>query len=190
MYYSSKQLKLNKLYYQVKCLFVCVLLILLSNVAHAASQGKLGIQSTASVEISVTVNQSLSAVSPNELLLNNSSQASLNSHKPFCIAHHGLHKNASVPYELIVNSLTTSYKNQHDIPYNIYLEDKNTNKSKQLLTNGTAIAKQSNLSRSKELLLDCAKSGVRLSIEKNYSIEKTASIPKAAGLLILLVSPN
>lgn len=190
MYHSSKQLKLNKLYYLAKYLIVCVLLLLLGNVVHAASQGKLGTQSTASVEISVTVNQSLSAVSPNELLLNNSSQASLSSHKPFCIAHHGLHKNASVPYELIVDSLTPSNENQHVLPYNVFLEDNSSNKNKQLLTNGTTIAKQSNLSSSKELLLDCANSGVRLSIEKNYSAEKTASIPKAAGLLILLVSPN
>lgn len=190
MYHSSRQLRLNKLYYLASYFFACVLLILLGNVVHAASQGKLGTQSTASVEISVTVNQSLSAVSPNELLLNYSNRASLRSDKPFCIAHNGLNKNASVPYELIVDSLTSSNKNQHALPYNIYLEDKYTNKSKHLLTNGTTIAKQSNLSSSKELLNECANSGVRLSIEKNYSAKNTASSLKSAGLLILLVSPN
>ena len=192
MYHSSKQLKLNKLYYLAKYLFVCVLLILLGNVVHAASQGKLGTQSIASVEILVTVNQSLSAISPNELLLNNFNQTNLTVNKPFCIAHNGFDKNASVPYELIVDRLVSINENQHSLPFNIFLEDKdkNTNKSKHLLKNGITIAKQSNLSSSKELLNECVSTGAQLSIEKNNSAKKAASVPKTAGLLILLISPN
>ena len=192
MYHSSKHLKLKKLYYLVKYLFGCVLLILLGNVVHAASQGKLGTQSIASVEILVTVNQSLSAISPNELLLNNFNQTNLTVNKPFCIAHNGFDKNASVPYELIVDRLVSINENQHSLPFNIFLEDKdkNTNKSKHLLKNGITIAKQSNLSSSKELLNECVSTGAQLSIEKNNSAKKAASVPKTAGLLILLISPN
>ena len=190
MYHSSKQLKLNKLYYLAKYLFVCMLLILLGNVVNAASQGKFGTQSTASVEISVTVNQSLSTVSPNELLLNNSNQTNLTVNKPFCIAHNGFDKNASIPYELIVDQLVSANENQHSLPFNIFLEDKNANKSKHLLKNGTTIAKQSSLSSSKELLNECISTGAQLSIEKNYSAKKAASVPDTAGVLILLVSPN
>ncbi len=194
MYHSSKHLKLKKLYYLAKYLFGCVLLILLGNVVHAASQGKLGTQSIASVEILVTVNQSLSAISPNELLLNNSNQTNLTVNKPFCIAHNGFDKNASIPYELIVDRLVSINENQHSLPFNIFLEDKdkdkNTNKSKHLLKNGITIAKQSNLSSSKELLNECVSTGAQLSIEKNNSAKKAASVPKTAGLLILLISPN
>ncbi|MDH3608598.1 MAG: hypothetical protein OEQ24_05055 [Gammaproteobacteria bacterium] len=168
------------------------MLILLGNVVHAASQGKLGTQSIASVEILVTVNQSLSAISPNELLLNNFNQTNLTVNKPFCIAHNGFDKNASVPYELIVDRLVSINENQHSLPFNIFLEDKdkNTNKSKHLLKNGITIAKQSNLSSSKELLNECVSTGAQLSIEKNNSAKKAASVPKTAGLLILLISPN
>ena len=192
MHHSSKHLKLKKLYYLAKYLFGCVLLILLGNVVHAASQGKLGTQSITSVEILVTVNQSLSAISPNELLLNNSNQTNLTVNKPFCIAHNGFDKNASVPYELIVDRLVSINENQHSLPFNIFLEDidKNTNKSKHMLKNGTKIAKQSNLNSSKELLNECVSTGAQLSIEKNNSAKKAASVPDTAGVLILLVSPN
>jgi len=190
MHHFIRQFRLNKFNYLPKYLFICVLATQLCNVVNAASQGKLGTQSTASVEISVTVNQSLSAVSPNELLLNYSNQTRLTTNKPFCIAHNGLNKNASVPYELIVDSLAPANENQHTLPFNIYLEDKNTNISKQLLTNGTALAKQSRLRTSEHLINDCANSGTQLSIEKNNYTENAALHSEATGLLILLIRPN
>lgn len=185
MYHSSKQFKLDKLYYLTSYLFVCVLLNLSSSVVHAASQGKAGTQSTASVEISVTVNQSLTTVSPNEILLSNSIQKYLSTSKPFCIANNGFEKNASVPYELIVDRLEPFNANLDRLPFNIFLEDKN---NKQLLTSGTKIAKQSNLKTNENLLEDCAKTGTQLSIENNNS--KNTLQPNSAGLMLLLVSPN
>lgn len=190
MYHSTTQIRLNKFKHLSKYFLTCVLAVQLCNVANAASQGKLGTQSTASVEISVTVNQSLSTVSPNELLLNTSSQAGLTTNKPFCIAHNGFNKNASVPYELIVDSLVAPNEKSHTLPFNIYLEDKNTDKNKQLLTEGTTITKQSRLSRGEQLVNECASTDAQLSIEKNYSAENTPSASETAGLLILLVRPN
>ena len=190
MYHSATQIRLNKFKLLSKYFLACVLAVPLCNAANAASQGKLGTQSTASVEISVTVNQSLSTMSPNELLLNTSNQARLTTTKPFCIAHNGSNKNASVPYELIVDSLVAPNKNPHTLPFNIYLEDKNTNKNKQLLTEGTTITKQSRLSRDEQLVNKCASTGTQLSIEKNYSAENTSPASETAGLLILLIRPN
>ncbi|QMU61512.1 MAG: hypothetical protein GKR92_07295 [Gammaproteobacteria bacterium] len=190
MYHSIAHSKFGNLYFSVKFLFVCILIFQIFNVAHAASQGKLGTESTASVEIAVTVNQSLSAVSPNELLLNNFNQSGLTANKPFCIAHNGFNKNASVPYELIVDRLIPVNEKQHSLPFNIYLEDKNSNKSKQLLIKGTALSKHSSLKTSDNLISDCSNTGAQLLIEKNNTIKKTALQSNAAGLLILVVSPN
>lgn len=171
--------------------YLIVFLILLSlciNFSSAASQGERGSQSSAAIEISVTVNQTLTTVSPPELLLENAQQSESVINSPFCIAHHGFSKNAVVPYELIVDSLVSANKNHSAFPYKIFLE--NNNHSKQLLNNGTSLTKQSKLNISEHLINDCEKSGTHLSIEKKRSTETSAPDTGSSGLLILLVSPN
>lgn len=189
MHHSTTQYYSNKICYLLKYLLASILVSLLSNTAYAASQGKLGIQSSASVDISVTVNQSLSAVSPNELMLNNSNQNGSAS-MPFCIAHQGFKKKASVPYELVVDSLVSPHKDQQTLPYKIYLEDKNKSKNKLLLNSGTTISKQSTLNISEQVIDECANNGLKLSIEKFTNENKDTSKTAAVGLMILLVSPN
>ncbi len=188
MYHSSSQNSSIKSYYLLTYLLVSLLVCLLSNTANAASQGKLGIQSSASVDISVTVNQSLNAVSPNELLLNSSNHSGSTS-MPFCIAHHGFKKKSSVPYSLSVDSLDTLHQDSHTLPYKIYLEGKNTNKNKLLLRSGTTITQQSTLKISPQVVHDCAENGLKLSIEKNRNTKKGVLTTTAPGLMILLVSP-
>jgi hypothetical protein len=170
--------------------YLIVFLILSSlciNFASAASQGERGSQSSAAIEISVTVNQTLTTVSPPELLLENAKQSELVINSPFCIAHHGFSKNAVVPYELIVDSLASANKNHSAFPYKIFLENKNHNK--QLLANGTSLTKQSQLNISEHLINDCEKSGTHLSIERNSYTKASAPNKDTSGLLILLVSP-
>lgn len=176
----------SNFYYLKKYVFVVFLVCLFFNSANGASQGKLGNQSSASVDVSVTVNQSLRTVSANELILDSTKQ-NQSSSMPFCIAHNGFKKNASVPYELIVDSVSSPNKDLHALPYKLYLEDKNT--SKLLLNNRTTIAKQSTLYLSEEIVSDCAEYGLKLSIEKNNTTKKEVSGTSTVGLMILLVSP-
>ncbi len=188
MKHSATQINLTISRYLQKCLLVGLLVSLSFHVVDAASQGKLGTHSSASIEISVTVNQSLHTVSPKELILNSANKSAQTS-MPFCIAHHGVNKNSSVPYELIVTSPATSSKGQQaSLPYKIYLEDKN--KNKQLLNDGTTVAQQSTLTINEEIVAQCSDNGQRLLIEKNNSIKKDVFSTASAGLMILLVSPN
>ncbi len=188
MNHSAVQSNLSRYYYLHTYLFASLLLSLLFNVTNAASQGTLGKSSSASVEISITVNQSLRAVSPTELMLN-STNASKPTSKPFCIAHHGFKNNSSVPYELVVDNLVSGNKDQQNpLPYKIYLEDKDENK--QLLNNGTKVARQSTLNLSEEVVEQCSENGLRISIEEYNNTKNDVFSRTTAGLMILLVSPN
>ncbi len=164
-----------------------VLVVQSCNVVDAASQGKLGAQSSASVEISVTVHQSLSVVSPIELLLNDSSKTKSTASKPFCIAHSGINDNTSVPYDLVVDSLTQN-ENSNTHLYNIYLKDKD--KSKMLLSEGTSITKQSLSSNNGQVTNECSHMSAELLIEKNTSVENIRKTTGTTDLLILLVRPH
>ncbi|MFK7815297.1 MAG: hypothetical protein AB8B92_03095 [Gammaproteobacteria bacterium] len=154
------------------------------NPVYAASQGKLGTQSTATVEISVTIHQSLNAISPNEILLGNSVQNNLTTSKPFCITNNGYGRDTNVPYELIVDRLESSNTDIDRLPFSIFLEDKS---NKRLLTKGAKIAKRSNLKNNNSTYKKCAETGTKLSIKNNYP--NNVSQPNTAGLLLLLVSP-
>lgn len=167
-----------------KHLIYCIIVALTYNPVYAASQGKLGTQSTATVEISVTIHQSLNAISPNEMLLGNSIQNNLTISKPFCITNNGYERNTNVPYELIVEKLESSNTDIHKLPFSIFLEDKN---NKRLLTKGMKISKRSNLKNNNNIYKKCAETGTKLSIKNNDP--NNASQPNTAGLLLLLVSP-
>ena len=184
----TMQYYLNKSFYILKYLLVSLLVSLLSNFTNATSQGKLGIQSSASIDISVMVTQSLSTVTPTELLLNDCNNCESTS-MPFCIAHHGLKEGSSVPYSLSVDSLEPSHQESRTLPYKIYLEDKDTKRNKLLLHSGTVITKQSTLNVSKKVINECAENGMKLSIEMDVTAKKSVPTSASAGLMILLASP-
>ncbi len=166
-------------------------------IGHAASQGKLGKQSSASIDISVQINQTLTTVHPEELILNQTTLSNNRTFKPFCVAHHGYSQNASVPYELKVDDLKIPQQNlntsQNKIitsPYNIYIEDKNSFNNRLRLSAGMSLFKQSVLSLSDQITKECENSGVHLAIELTDSLKSINQKPISPGLLILLVSPN
>ena len=178
--------------------FTLVFIAAIFNFANAASQGKLGNRSSASVEISVQINQSLNAISPNEILLNQAKSGHAN-FKPFCVMHKGYAQNASVPYELKVDALTmpntidnTSINNKDTSGFNVYIKDKQSANQIQRLTPGTSILKQSDLRYSAMHQQDCLDSGVQLSLEMSAKAANEMAQGKnnSSGLLILLVSPN
>ncbi len=175
-----------------KIIFLLLVLtsaVVLASVAQAADQGKLGKQSRASVEISVIVNQTLSSVSPNELLLNKNLTSTYS--EPFCVAHHGLNQNAKVPYELIVDHFKAinNRGNKQVMPFNVYLEDKNILNSKQQLIQGVSISTQSNFRINKNMQSACANSGLQLTIEENDLGQNTPNT-SSPGIMILLISPS
>ncbi|MEM7401357.1 MAG: hypothetical protein AAF304_05345, partial [Pseudomonadota bacterium] len=170
-------------------LIVLVSAAIFTSVAEAADQGKLGKSSSASVEISVTVNQTLRSVSPDELILSNN--LTTKSTEPFCVTHHGYNKHANVPYDLIVDNIKTA-NNQSDnqvMPFNVYLVDQKKRNSKQHLTRGVSISTQSNLSISKNTQSACANSGLQLTIEEN-DLEDNTSDTNSVGIMVLLLSPT
>ncbi len=73
--------------------------------ANAASQGELGERSTASIEISVHVNQTLTSIHPEQLLVNSTTPITMHDSQPFCIVNQGYGLEASVPYDLKVDAL-------------------------------------------------------------------------------------
>lgn len=151
--------------------------------SFAASQGKLGARSIASVEILIHVNQTFTTAHPNELVLNPKEQsANYASHK-FCVLNKGYSKNASVPYELKVETLTTQISTESSA-YNVYLSDTSSNKIKYLLRPGLKIKDQNAFNQENS----CMELGTNLTIEKTDSI--IDSIPATPGTLLLLVSPN
>jgi hypothetical protein len=181
----------------VNILFIALLVTTntLYDISNAASQGELGKRSSGSIEISVHVNQTLSAISPEELILNQATSSDLHTFKPFCVMHHGYSENAKVPYELTVADLTMpqQYINSTKIsginfPYNIFLVDKASANNKLLLSPGMSLLKQSTLGSRVQINNDCANSGAYLSIEMTHSFTNTEHIPPS--LLLLLVSPN
>ena len=176
----------------IKITFLVILAISATNICHAASQGKLGRSSSASIGISVHVNQSLSTVSPPELLL------SQNKSEPLCIMHNGYTQNANVPYALKIDEIKVldqnndgGMDNQEDFLFNVFLEDRYTAENKQKLSPGMSFSKQTRLSSRKQHKQDCRKAGMQLSIEKtNNEINLSDTQLGSTGLLILLVSPD
>jgi hypothetical protein len=157
------------------------------NDCFSASQGTLGKQSSASIEISVHINQTLNTISPNELLLNQSKGLITNNSKPLCVANQGFSEGAIVPYELKIDELTTP--NQHtSSSYNVFLEDKSSFE-KLALVKGMSIATQSAIEMNKSVFEECKKSGLALSIEMNHENHFSNAYEAFPGLLILMVSP-
>lgn len=170
------------------CFVLLTLFVCTSGISFAASQGKIGKSSSASVNISVTVNQTFNTLSPNELLLNPSNNFGTKSSKPFCIAHHGFHQNAAIPYELKVDNLLST--NSSDaFAYKVFLEDENALNNKLHLEAGTAVPKQSKLKINQDLQKICAESGQSLSIEMNEKDSNNYTHQPSPGLLILMVAP-
>lgn len=171
----------------LQALFIILSIVIYSamNTANAASKGKLGTQSSASVQISVTVKQTFNAISPTELLV----QDKQSSKKSLCVAHHGFSNHASVPYKLIVDDIKVfnDTKNTNEFQHKVFLEDKNHSNSKQRLTQGMTIEKQSKLNINKNLNNDCASAGLDLSIEENSNIIGESG---NTGLLVLMISPS
>lgn len=164
-----------------------------TNPTEAATDGKLNSHSSGSIDISITVNQTLQTISPSEFIVEDKSFTNKqNSIKPFCVAHHGFGHETSVPYQLIVDEIKLANKDQnnHFLPFDIILEDKYYQRSKQRLVRGMTIAKQSKLKISDDLSEECATNGLSLSIEKNAKSNKTLSQASATALLFLLVSPE
>lgn len=185
-------MKTNKTNYLfIRVLLLVAFTISATNSSYAASQGKLGKQSSASVQISVHVNQSLSTTGPEEILLNQ------NKTNPLCIMHNGYEQNASVPYELKVSEikmLTNSHMNDEATTsstptLDIYLEDQKSNKQKYQLSPGLSLFNQTRLNRNQ--YQDCQKNGMQLSVEIASDFMHAANQQNySAGLLILLVSPD
>lgn len=173
-------------------MFLVILIISATNLCHAASQGKLGGHSFASIGISVQVNRSLTTESPDELLL------SQNKSKPLCVMHNGYQQYATVPYELKVDEIKvldqsnyTQNNNEDTLPFNIILKDQHSAKPKQELSAGISLFQQTVFSRSDEHKQDCQEAGMRLSLEMTAHHKNSFNNHmSAAGLLILLVSPN
>ena len=183
-----KTTKNNSSCIRFKIIILVILIISATNISHAASQGKLGRQSSASIGISVQVNQSLTADSPDELLL------SQNKSKPLCVMHNGYTQNATVPYELKVDEIKvldqTNYihnNNLDTLPFNIILIDK----QKQQLTPGISLFQQTGLSTSDLHKQDCQETGMQLSLEMTADHKNSLNTQvNSTGLLILLVSPD
>ena len=172
----------------LRCLFFTIVLLFVS-IAEATDQGRLGKTSSASVDISVTVNQTLNSVSPNELLLSN--KLTTNSTEPFCVTHQGYNQNARVPYELIVDSFKNANNqiNKHAMPFNVYFKNENIQNSKQQLTQGLSISTQSDIKLTENIKITCADSGLQLFIEQN-NLEQNSSNENSIGIMVLLISPT
>ena len=179
----------SSLYSALLSLWLTMAIFLLASFADAADQGELGKTSKASIDISVTVNQTLNTISPTELLLNDFQTA--NSAIPFCVAHHGYSQNAHVPYELIVDSFTTvnNTTSKRTLPFNVFLQKKNNQKSKKQLIQGVSISSESNLKVSENLKSSCLNSGMQLHIEENI-LEQNSSNTDSLGVMVLVISPT
>ena len=141
-------------------------------------------RSTASIDISVHINQTLTTIYPEQLLLSAS-----NSEQSVCVVNQGYGENSSVPYDLVVEDLNLQYID--NIPaYNVYIKDKDSNIQILMLAPGVSIADQSKITINEALKNKCSDMGMRISIEStNASVNQStnSSIP---GLLLFLVSPN
>ncbi len=172
----------------LKLFLLLSLLVFTSNAVLAASQGKRGKSSTASVDISVYVSQTLNTVSPSELLLDQSKILEPVNSKLFCITHHGFDQNAGVPYELKVDKISSTLSND-SFPYKIFLEDQSSLNPKLHLAAGMTLPKQSNISTNKNLNEKCKNSGLSLSIEMNEAHQSMSPNQIPPGLMILMVGP-
>lgn len=182
---KSKRIFFN---YETIAKLVSFFLLLITSVAFscasAATQGKLGKSSTASIGISVHVNQSLIAVSPDELLLHQTTSEK----KQFCVRHFGYKLNSTVPYELKVDEISTAHNKNPTLPLKVFLEYNQSIEQKQLLTQGKTFYNQSEYSINGSV--NCQDKGMNLSLEianQNANIEKQGD---TVGVMILLVSPN
>jgi len=197
MYYNLLQFKLTKFINVFFYALVAAITIHISS-AEAARDGSLSSSSSASINISVTINQSLKTISPTELLLDRASSKG-NSNKPFCVAHHGFDQDASVPYKLVVdeikpsnNTIDTTADTTADttLPFDIILEDREIKNSKQKLVDGMSFEKQSRLTINNFLNNKCTTHGLALTIEKNKNNNKKHIPTNSTALLFLLVSPE
>ena len=191
MYYNLLQFKLTK-FINVFFYALVAAITLHTSSAEAARDGSLS--SSASINISVTINQSLKTISPTELLLDRASSKG-NSNKPFCVAHHGFDQDASVPYKLVVDEIkpsnnTIDTTTDTTLPFDIILEDREIKNSKQKLVDGMSFEKQSRLTINNFLNNKCTTHGLALSIEKNKNNNKKHIPTNSTALLFLLVSPE
>lgn len=171
--------------------FIRLILVAISifsySISFAASQGKLGVRSKATVGISVHVNQTLTAIHPEELILKATEQTATYTSQPFCVINQGYGENASVPYELLVEDV--SLQNFGDNPaYNVYMKE--TGSNKKALVQGVSITNQSILTFVDVIENKCKDIDMSIAIESTNPSADPKLISDSPGLLLLLVSPN
>ena len=171
---------------------IFITFILVSNSIYctsiAASEGKLGNRSTASINISVHINQTLTTIYPEQLLLSSSTSSSAtNTSQAFCVVNQGFGNYASVPYELIIENLTLQNIGENPAYY-VYI--KKNGSSKETLEPGVSITNQSKITINEALKNRCSDMGMRISIESTNPSVNQSTISNIPGLLLLLVSPN
>ena len=188
--------KFQHLHFAQAALLVIVFCFLsVENKLYAASQGKLGLHSSASVDISVTVNQTLKTIAPTELFITSGRADSQDSSKPFCVKHLGNRQSAGLPYNLIVDDIKQFDKNGVTDPastkaFNLLLLNKHLSTNKIKLTPGMTFSSQSKSSLNQDLVNKCSNSSLEIAVEKNGNTQNLKNVNYASGLLLLLVSPN
>ena len=171
--------------------FIFITFILVSNsiycTSNAASQGKLGNRSTASINISVHINQTLTTIYPEQLLLSSSTSSVTNTSQAICVINQGFGENASVPYELIIENLILQNIGENPAYY-VYIKENGSNKES--LSQGVSITNQSILTFADMLDNKCNDMDMSIAIESSNPSADPNSISDTPGLLLLLVSPN
>ena len=157
--------------------------------SFAAEQGTLGSRSTASIEISVQINQTFTTIHPGELVLTSVNSVSSKSSQPFCVVNHGYGENASIPYELIVETISVQTDKETPI-YNVYLSESDAMNQKVLLTQGLIINSQSEFTSSNIVNKHCSGLGSSISVEQTNGKLSNSNFSPTPGSLLLVISPN
>ena len=148
----------------------------------------MGKRSTASIEISVHVNQTLTSIHPEQLLVNSTTPITMHDSQPFCIVNQGYGLEASVPYDLKVDALNIQTINGAPA-YTIYIKENKLSNQKLALATGRSLTNQSEVTFSDVLKDECEKKGMIIAIEHTHPHASTNSVLDNPGLLILLISP-
>ncbi len=163
-----------------------ILFCLLNNVAFATSQGSLGSSSTATIDISVTVNQSIKVLRTNDLIFENTSA---NVSQPLCVQHNGYTDEAGVPYTLIVDDFKLSEQTT-SAPFKVYLADDSNSENLIELHSGFTIHKQNNVQANLESTTECLASNLHLQMIPIQDFQDPANINEVIAEIVLMLSPE
>lgn len=158
-----------------------------SSFIYASNEGKLGFSSSASTIISITVPRKLNTISHKELILGKDNTS------PFCITHSGADDN-KMGVNLIIDELTiaetihASDQTKQSLPFNIYLQDKNSTIPRKDLASGKSIYMKTISSRNSAEKSLCEESGTELVLSEIPSNGMASD--KHLGLLVVLISPE